>query len=297
MKTRDIAEMLILAALWGASFMFMRLAAPEFGPVVLIELRVALAALCLIPVLWWRRGQIHLKGNWPALAIVGITNSALPFCLLAFATLYVTGGFASILNATTPLWGAAIAWIWLGDRLSGSRVVGLLVGFCGVLLLVWNKLHFSAGGAALAVPAALLATSMYGFAANYTKQRLTGVNSLAVATGSLICAALLLLPAAIALWPQHPVSARAWMAVIIMAIASTGLAYILYFRLLARIGPAKVMTVTFLIPLFGVLWGALFLNEQPTLNMLAGSLVILLGTALAAGLVSLPGKLATARSG
>ena len=263
----------------------MRMAAAEFGPVALIELRVATAALFLMTVLAVRGGFGDFRGRIGPMVVVGGINSALPFCLLAYATLSVTAGFASILNATSPLWGGMVAYVWLKDRLTSSRILGLVVGFVGVVVLVWGKASFKPGGSGLAIVAALVATLMYGIAVNFTKRYLPEVNSLAMATGSQISAALLLLPMAVWLWPHHQVSMQAWLGAIVMGVACTGIAYILYFRLIVNVGPAKAIAVTFLIPVFGMLWGALFLAETVTLSMLLGCVVILVGTGLATGLV------------
>ena len=276
---------MVLAALWGASFLFMRIAVPELGPAALIEVRVACAAVCLIPILIARSGHAELKSRWRPIFVVGALNSALPFCLLAYSTLYLTGGFTAIVNATSPLFGAVVAWMWLSDRLGTSRIVGLVVGFFGVVVLVWDEISFELEGAGLAIPAALLASLLYGVSANFTKKYLSGVDPLAIATGSQIGAALLLLPVAIWFWPEQPVSARAWASVVVMGIACTAIAYILYFRLIANVGPAKAISVTFLIPGFAVLWGALVIDEALTSSMIAGCLIILMGTALATGLL------------
>ena len=285
MKSRDVLDLVMLAALWGASFLFMRVAAPELGPVPLMLVRVACAAAFLIPILVARGRWPVFRAHWRTIFFVGVFNSALPFCLLAYSTLYVTGGFAAIVNATSPLFGAIVAWLWLGDRLSRSQVAGLGIGFAGVVILVWNQIRFEFGGAGLAVPAAILASLLYGISANYTKRYLTGVAPLAVATGSQIAATLLLLPAAALWWPEQPASARAWISVVVMGIACTALAYLLYFRLIANVGPAKAISVTYLVPGFAVLWGAFFLHEGLTLNMVVGCVVILAGTALATGMV------------
>ncbi|GEJ56291.1 DMT family transporter [Anaeromyxobacter diazotrophicus] len=290
MSPRDAAELLLLAALWGGSFLFMRVAAPELGPVPLIALRVGIAALLLLPVLAWRGGLSQLRGRaWPVI-VVGALNSALPFCLLAYATLSVTAGLASILNATSPLWGGLVAHVWLKDRLTRGRALGLVVGFAGVAVLMWGRASFKPGGAGLAVVAALAATLSYGVAASYTKRRLTGVNPLAVAAGSQLAAVLLLLPGAAVLWPQHAVSPRAWQAVVALGVLCTAVAYVLYFRLIAHVGPAKAIAVTFLIPPFAMAWGGLFLAEALTARMVAGAAVVLVGTALATGLVKLPAR-------
>jgi len=289
MRPSDAAELLLLAALWGASFLFMRVAAPELGPIPLMALRVSIAALLLFPALALRRGLGELRGRLAPVAVVGALNSALPFCLLAYATLSVTAGLASILNATSPLWGGLVAHLWLKDRLGPSRTLGLAVGFGGVVFLVWGRASFRPGGAGLAVVAALLATLSYGIAASYAKRFLSGVNPLAVAAGSQVAASLLLLPAAAALWPAGPISARAWWSVALLGVFCTALAYLLYFRLIAHVGPAKAIAVTFLIPPFAIAWGALFLGESIGGRMLAGSAVVIAGTALATGMVKLPG--------
>jgi drug/metabolite transporter (DMT)-like permease len=217
-------------------------------------------------------------------------NSAIPFYFLSYSTLYVTAGFAAILNATAPLWAALVAWIWLSGRLDSSRVSGLLIGFAGVLVLVWNKLSFDVGGESLAIFAALGGALFYGIGANFAKRYVSELSSLSIATGSMISAAVILSPSAVIFWPADPITTKAWGSVIVMGIASTGLAYILYFRLIANVGPANAITVTFLVPAFAVIWGALFLNEAVTMTMLAGCIVILIGTALATGMLSLKRK-------
>ena len=292
MKPQDIFELMALAALWGASFLFMRLGAAEFGPVALAVLRVGLAALVLLPLLWQRRQLTALHGHWADIAMVGVVNSALPFVLFAVAALALSAGLSSIFNASAPLWAAFIAWAWLGERLTRARVVGLVLGFAGVLWLAWDKASVKPGehgvSTGLAVAACLAATLCYGFGANYTKRRLGGVAPLAVATGSQLAAALVLALPAWWLWPATAPSAIAWASVIGLALPCTALAYLLYFRLIAHVGAAQAITVTFLIPVFGLLWGALFLGESLTPAMLLGCVVILLGSALTVGVLRGP---------
>jgi drug/metabolite transporter (DMT)-like permease len=287
MRFSDVVDLLVLSALWGASFIFMRIAAPELGPVVLGFLRAVIAALFLLPFLLLRVGTAELKMHWKKLAMVGILNSAIPFFLLAFATLSLSGGFASIVNATAPLWAAVIAWIWLSEKLDGSRTAGLIIGFAGVVVLVWNKAGIDLPGVFLAVLAAISAAFFYGLGANFTKRYMQGINTLVVAAGSMVAAAIVLLPGAMLYWPSDPVSTRAWVAITIMGIASTGIAYVLYFRLIVNVGPAKAITVTYLVPGFAVIWGAMFIDEKLTMNMVIGCAIILTGTALATGMLSL----------
>lgn len=290
MKPRDLADLLLLAALWGASFLFIRIAAPDFGPVPLAALRVGIGGLVLLPLLILREGLPRLRAAMLPIFVVGVINSALPFTLLAFAALSLTAGLVSILNASSPLFGAVIAYLWLKDRLSPLRVAGLFVGFIGVLVLVWGKASFKPGGSGIAIMAALLAALFYGVAANYTKKRLTGVNSLAVAAGSQLGGAAAMFPLAVWYWPAVMPGLKMWLIAVVLGVGCTGIAYMLYFRLIANVGAARAITVTFLIPVFGVMLGALFLGEIPTLNMLAGCAVILLGTALATGLLKRRGR-------
>jgi drug/metabolite transporter (DMT)-like permease len=210
--------------------------------------------------------------------------------LLTYSTLYVTAGFSSVFNATAPLWGALVAWVWLSERLNSIGVVGLIVGFLGVAVLAGDADNLASPGSALAVIAAIGGAFFYGIGANYARRYTKHLNSLSVATGSMLFPAILLLPLSVAFWPDTPPSARAWVALIAMGIASTGFAYILYFRLIANVGPAKAITVAYLIPAFAVIWGALILDETVTSLMIIGCLIIFLGTALVTGVFPIKGK-------
>jgi drug/metabolite transporter (DMT)-like permease len=289
-KAPDLLELVALAAIWGASFLFMRLAAPEFGPLALTALRVAGAALFLLPLLALRGGHDALLTHWKPLAVVGLANSAVPFTLFNVAALAINAGLSAILNSTAPLWAAAIAALWLGERLAPARITGLAIGFAGVLFLAWDKASFQPGehgvSAGVAIAACLAATLCYGFAANYTKRALTGVSPLAVAAGSQFAAALALALPALWAWPKVRPDAGSWWALAALALLCTGVAYLLYFRLIARLGPSRAISVTFLIPVFGLLWGALFLGESLTGATLLGCAVVLVGTALATGAVT-----------
>jgi drug/metabolite transporter (DMT)-like permease len=279
-------DFVLLAALWGSSFLFMRVAVPELGAFALAGLRVTVAGLILLAIVAYQRKLPLLVKSWKPIAGIGILNSALPFLLFAYAMTYLNSGLGAILNATVPLWGAVVAFVWLKDRMSMLRVAGLMIGFLGVVLLVGNKVSFKPG-IGLAVMACLLATFLYGIAASGTKQFLTGVDSLCSAAGSQLSAAVLLLPFAIIFWPDQVISMRAWAATLALAVFCTAIAYILYFRLFAALGPAKTITVTFLIPVFGMAWGAIFLDETLTLQMMVACAVILLGTAITTGVLTL----------
>lgn len=285
MKPRDIADLVLLGALWGASFLFMRVAAPEFGPIPLIAVRVAVGALFLLPFLAWRVGLASLRTGLAQVWTMGILNSALPFCLFAYAALTLPSGFSAIVNSSSPLWGALIARAWLGERLPASRVAGLVIGFAGVATLMSARTSPSFDGVSLAIAATVVAAALYGFAANYARRHLVAIPSLAIATGTQLAAAAALALPALWLWPDHVISQRAWLAALAMGVASSGIAFILYFRLLARVGAAGALAVTYLVPMFALLFGALLLDETPTLRELGGCAVILLGTAFATGLM------------
>ena len=285
MAARDALELFALSAIWGASFLFMRIAAPEFGPVPLIAVRVGVAALFMCAVLFVRRGFKRIDGHLIDVVVVGLLNTAIPFSLFAFAVLHVSAGFGAILNSTAPLFGAVITYFWLKDPLSPSRIAGLVVGFVGVIVLVWGTVSLTLSGATLAILAGLAASLLYGVSANYTKRRLAGVDPFMVVTGSLIAATLALLPVALFMLPPALPSLKSWASDAALGVLCTGIAYIFYFHLIHRVGPSKAMLSGYLIPVFGMLWGALFLGEAVTANMLMGCGVILVGTALATGFV------------
>jgi drug/metabolite transporter (DMT)-like permease len=298
-KRAHFAELLALAAIWGASFLLMRVSAEAFGPFALAAVRVAGAVACLVPLLVWRRQLAALRGHWPALIAVGLANSALPFLLYAYAALSIPVGLLSVFNATTPLFGALIARVWLGDRLSASRITGLAIGFGGVAWLIASRGGLSTqpgDGSVWALVACLMATLGYGISASVTKRYLGGVPPMAVAAGSQIPAAVVLMPLALFAWPTTPPSATAWVCAGLLAVVCTGLAYVMYFRLIANAGPANAMSVTFLIPLFAMVWGYFVLNEHVSTEMLIGCAAILAGTGLTTGLVSLPWLRATSQN-
>lgn len=274
----DAASLLFLAAIWGGSFLFMRVAAPQFGPLALIEVRVAIAALFLLSVSLWRGEARALLRDTGPLVLLGAFNSALPFVLFAYATLSLPAGFASVLNATVPLFVALIGAVWLGERFGPRRVVGLALGFAGVVALVWPKL--GATDERLAVAAGLAASVSYAVCGHYTKRRFARVSPLAIATGSQIAAALLLAPLAAWHLPATLPDARAWFAVVALGVLCTAVAYLVYFRLVARVDATHASVVTYLVPVFGIAWGALFLGEVVTLAMLVGAAVVLAGVVL-----------------
>jgi drug/metabolite transporter (DMT)-like permease len=291
-STPWIPEFVLLAAIWGASFLFTRIGTVEFGVWATAGLRVLIATLFLLPILLIRGHSQSLREHWKLVLLVGLTNSAIPFVCFSFALQSITVGLSSLLNATVPLFGAVIAWVWLSDRPSGSRMLGLAIGFLGVAMLAWDKASFKPDASGLSsgwgVLACLFACICYGISASFTKRFLGGLPSLVSSTGSQLGAALALLPLTIFYWPSQEVSMKAWGAVITLGVVCTGFAYILFFRLIERAGPAKALSVTFAIPVFAVLYGVILLGETVTPWMVGCGLVIVLGTTLSTGLMKLP---------
>ena len=289
-----LRDFILLAAIWGGSFLFTLLGVREFGAIPTAGLRVLVAALFLLPLLTLKGHLPGLRQHWRMTFFVGLLNSAIPFACFAFAILSITTGLSSILNATVPMFGALIAWVWLKDRPNGLRILGLGIGFLGIVLLAMGKASFkpdaSGSSSGLAIIACLFACLFYGIAANFTKRFLTGVPPLVTATGSQCGAALSLALPMVWLWPAQTPGINAWLAISVLGVLCTGIAYVLYFRLIANAGPARALTVTFMIPVFAVFYGVLFLSEAVTLWMTVCGVIIICGTSLASGLVKWPGK-------
>jgi drug/metabolite transporter (DMT)-like permease len=286
-----LADFVLLAAIWGASFLFMRIAAVEFGALATAAVRVAIASLFLLPIVWLRGLLPELRKNWRPIFFVGLLNSGIPFACFSFALLSISTGLSAILNATVPMFGALVAWLWLKDRPDASRLLGLVVGFAGVAMLAWDKATFKPDASGIApgwaVLACLLACLCYGIAASFTKRHLTGLPPLVTAAGSQIGATLgLALPAAW-FWPAQLPGARAWLALLALGVVCTGVAYILFFRLIEKAGPQRTLAVTFVIPVFAVFYGVVLLGEPVTSWMLICGIVIVCGTALSTGLLKI----------
>ena len=281
MPVADIARLLALAALWGGSFAFMRVAVVALGPVWLATSRVTLAFLALYALALVRRDVPPLRAHWRDYLAIGIINTALPFALFSFAAQHVTASTAAILNATSPFFATIVAALWLKDRVTPAKVIGMILGMIGVVLLVgWQPEPMSADKV-IAVFACLAAAMSYGVASVFAKARLTGLPSFAIALYSQMTATIVLAPA-LPFAPQPgAITPLVAANVLALAIASTAIGYMLYFKLIATIGPARALTVTFLIPLFGVLWGFLFLDEKVGANTLAACALIVGGTWLA----------------
>jgi drug/metabolite transporter (DMT)-like permease len=269
---RTPLEILVLGAIWGGSFLFMRIAAPHFGPLPLVEVRVMLGALLLSPFLWRARKQLD-AAHWRRLAVVGVLNSAIPFSLFAWGAERAPAGIGAIANSMTVLFTALIAFVFYGERIGTRRAMALISGFVGVVVLASGR---TAGdNIALAAIAGMLASFCYGIAVNLTKRKLGDLQPVVGVAGTLSCSALMLAPLAIATWPSNPVPASSWLAAIALGVVCTGFAYFLFFRLIQRISATRAATCNYLIPVFGVIWGWWLLGETPTPTMLVSGALIL----------------------
>jgi drug/metabolite transporter (DMT)-like permease len=271
------AELLLLGAVWGSSFLFMRIAAKDFGAFALVEVRLALGALILLPFLLRVRAQLT-RSHWLRLLGIGIINSAAPFVLFAWAAQRAPAGVVAISKAPVVMFTSMVAFLLYGEKISKRSVLGLALGFVGVAVLASGKTD---GDSVLpAALAGVFASVLYGFGGNFTRRYLGDLPPSAVAASTVMCAAICVLPLALATWPSTPIPALSWMSAVALGALCTGLAYLLYYRLLYRIGAPRTSTVTYLVPLFGVIWAWIFLGEPLTATMATAGALILGGVAL-----------------
>jgi drug/metabolite transporter (DMT)-like permease len=273
----DGFELGLLGAIWGASFLVQRVSAPEFGALPLGEIRLALGAAVLLPFLWRDRAAFPPR-LWPRIALVGAINSAIPFALFAWAAQRAPAGVIAISNSMAVLFTALVAFLFFGERIRLRQGVALVAGFAGVVVLAGAKTAGMSLG--WAVAAGTSAAFLYGIGVNLIRHWLAGLPPIALAAGTLSAAALVLAPFAIASWPAGRQSGIAWAAAVALGVVCSGIAYALYYRLIQRIGGARAVTVTYLVPLFAVAWAWMLLAEVPTLAMLAAGALILGSVAL-----------------
>jgi drug/metabolite transporter (DMT)-like permease len=274
------------AAIWGSSFLFMRTAAVEMGAWPTACLRMVIGSLVMLPLLAWRGLLSQLWHNRWLIFWVSLVNAAIPFACFAFAVLHITTGLSAILNATTPMFTALVAWLWLGQRFSTWRLVGIAVGFVGVALLVAEQAGVKGEQLWLSIAAmlaCLVATLCYAVSGNVIKQKMAHLHPWVIAGGTMLGAALWLCVPAYLTWPASSVSNQAWGALVVAGVLCSAVAFMLYFELMQRVDIARTASVTYLIPVFAVLYSLVFLNEDMTLWMLLCSAVVLVGTALATG--------------
>src|SRR5215218_978283 len=283
MRPRDFAGLTLLGALWGGAFLFIRVAVPALGPFLLVELRVGLATAVLV-LYSLAVGRIpKIRSRWRSFLVLGLFNSAVPFSLISAAEIHLTASLAAILNSTTVMFTAMVAAVWMGDALTVRKVFGIVLGIFGVTVLVgWDPLPLN-GAVLLAVAAMLVASLSYALGATYAKRSFSGIPPLGMAIGQLGGAAALLLPLAVVSLPETAPSTVVILSMLGLAFVSTAVAYLIYFRLIENVGPTSTLTVTLLVPVFGLLFGVLLLEEPFGPGTLAG-LGIILTSVLITGL-------------
>lgn len=282
MSTANLLRLILLAAIWGGSFLFMRIAAPVLGPAVLIEYRVVFAALFLAIVGLMMKKPLDLRQHWKHYLILGLFNSALPFLLFAYAARTLSASVLSVLNATAPIWGALIGAVWQRQMVGGRVLLGLVLGTAGVALLVGFDHSSAQAGAGLAIAAAVFASFNYGIASTYARSA-KAVEPFANAHGSMWAASLLTLPSLAFFPPPGEPTVGIIGAAFALGVLCSGVAYLLYYKLVRDVGATSALTVTFISPLFGILWGALFLGETVGWYTVAGAAIVIVGTALVTG--------------
>lgn len=282
MPVVSFIQLLGLAAIWGGSFLFLRIAAHSFSPAYLIEARVGFAALSLWLIGLSLKKSLSFRQHWRHFMILGLFNSALPFLLFAYAAQLLNVSTLSILNATAPIWGAVIGYLWHRTPLSPKAIAGLLIGVFGVALIVGFDHALMGSEAVLPIVAATLAACCYGIATQYTRQA-PAISSFDNSHGSMWAATLWVLPLLPFLPMRDTPTSTELLSVVALGILCTGLAYLLYFRLVKDIGPSPTLSVTFLIPVFGILWGYLVLDETIGFNTVAGTTLVLGGTMMVTG--------------
>lgn len=277
---RDISELIFLSAIWGSSFLFLRLTSPVFGPIFLIEMRVLSGLAVLLPLVLFLGKLAEFQKHWKMIATVSLMNMAIPFCFFAFSAVYIGAGLLSIINATVPIFSACVAYVVYKERLSRSSLLGLLIGFLGVVVLMFNPGENFESSGWLAILSALLACLLYGTAINLTVNNLQGVSGLTITAGGLFVSSLVLLPFAFWARPEVLPVGNIWWSVFALGIVCTGFGFVMFYRLIDRIGAGRAIMTTYLIPVFSILWGNIFLGESVTLIMVVGCILVLLGVGL-----------------
>lgn len=287
MSGKEFGVLFALGAIWGASFMFIKVGGEEMQPFFLVEMRLGLAALTMVLIsLADRTVWRGIREHWRPLAVMGLINCAIPYTLITWGEENISSGLAAIYNAVTPLWaaGLGLVWVW-AERLTLGRLAGLVVGMAGVVLVVSGNLSQGSGGpmSLAGQGAVLLAALSYAVSGIYAKHTLHGAPLRVAATGQLLAGALMLLPFAATQVPAQVPSALALGAVTVLAVLGTSIATMMLYWLITRVGATKTMLVTYLLPGFALIWGALLLNEAITLPAVLGLALVLLGITITSG--------------
>ena len=274
MESKDWVLLISLAAIWGSAFMFIKISAGEFGPILLVTLRLLIAGLVFVPLLLKQQNRLQFKPYLSSILIIAVVSNALPFTLFAFASLGATSNMLGILNGTTAFLTTFIAYFWLKEFISSKQIVGLFLGFIGVVILV-NPANGSS--TILASMCALVGSLCYAFNGNYLQKYHQNSNKIVLIGWSMLFGGLLMLPLAVFNLPNQMPNFNSFLALLWLAVVSTGIGYLAYVRLIDRIGAVKTSTLTYLLPVFSIIWGAIFLNENITLIIFGGFMFVMMG--------------------
>lgn len=280
MRAKEVASLLAMGALWGGSFAFQRVLVPLFGPLPNTFLRLIFASFSLLAYCLLTRHRLEFKGRIWTFVVLGIVSSALPYTLFAVGAKELSTAILAVLNATAPLFGAVFSAIWLREKVSTTQLMGLFVGAIGVAIVsqVWNG-HMGQG-ALIGVLACLVASACYGLAGVFVVLWAKDVPSLTLATAGQLFGGIALAPLAAATWPRDALPSWSWPMIAVFGVLCSATPYVLYMWLIGKVGATRSLTVTYLIPVFGCVWGLVLLHEPLTLVQVLGGLVILVGTYL-----------------
>lgn len=294
MRRGDLVDLTVLALIWGASFLFIKVGLRDFSPqdVVWIRLLLGTATLGLIVAV----GRFSVAGwsrHLPVLVLIGATGSAVPFLLISYGEVHITSSLAAILNASTPFFAAPLAHATLGrqDRLTVAKLLGIVIGFVGVALLLGIGTSSLAGASLVGGAAVLMASLSYAVNLVIVRARLHGLAPMLAPLGQTVTATAMLTPLALVALPQHGIHVFPVLSLLGLGVLGTGVAYVLYFRLLRNVGPTRTSMVTYLLPCTALIYGVVLLHEPVTANILAGLLLVLLGIGLTLGMIRLPSLL------
>jgi len=278
MSWLNLLLLVVLSAIWGSSFIFMRILAPVLGPLATADLRLLIAGAFLVLLFAASGYKLGWRQNGRHFLIIGLVNSAIPFFLYSFAALHIPASLSVILNSLSPMFGAVFSAIWLRELLTVKKSAGIVLGIAGVGLIGSLGNFLARPLAVLAALASVTAAMLYALAGIYIKKYASVVPARAIAAGSQFSLGLLGLPLVFLFPPTAHVTLRLGVIVVVFAVLCSALAYLIYYKLIAEAGPTKALTVTFLMPAFGMAWGRLILGEAITTAMLAGTVLILCGT-------------------
>lgn len=283
MDIRNTVKLVTLSAIWGGSFIFMRVLSPVLGPVLTASMRTFVAGVFLMIVFRMTNYKIHWKRDFRHLLIIGIVNSSIPFYMYAYAALHIEASMSSILNSLAPMFGAIFSAVFMIERLNLRKGMGLILGTIGVGMVTSLNTSGTGTGYYLSIGACILAAMCYGLGSAYIKSRASHLEAKAIAVGSQLFAGIALLPFVVIMPPTGKVTLGIVGMVIAFAVVCSALAYLLYYDLIANIGPTKALTVTYLIPVTAIVWGMFLLGERITVQTVVGGIVILAGTYMVNG--------------